>query len=123
LLLLAVSLCCGCGSKFADVTGKVTMAGLPVDMGTIQFVPADGQGPTGAEKIKEGQYAIRLRPGQYKVEIHGYRKTGERHHVNADPKSPIKDSVEEIVPERYNGATTLTREIKPGTQQEDFPLN
>ena len=122
LLLTAASVCCGCGSKFGDVTGKVTLAGLPVNMGTITFVPANGGGPTAAEKIKEGQYSIRILPGEYKVQISGFRKLGERH-VNGDPTSPIKDILEEIVPDRYNGATTLNREIKAGKQQEDFLLD
>jgi hypothetical protein len=123
LLLLALSLCCGCGSKFADITGKVTLAGTPVSKGTITFLPGDGHGPTVAEKISEGQFSVRIPPGQYKVQIYGFRKLGEQHANKSDPSSPMKDILEQIIPARYNTATTLTREIKPGQRQEDFLLD
>jgi hypothetical protein len=117
-----VAVCCGCSSKFADVNGKVTLAGKPISKGTISFTPADGRGPTAAEKITDGQFLIRLLPGRYKVEILGYRKVGERHANQSDPTSPMMDMTEQIVPERYNAATTLTQELKAGTQDITFPL-
>ncbi|MGA2258567.1 MAG: hypothetical protein ABSG53_28210, partial [Thermoguttaceae bacterium] len=97
--------------------------GLPINKGTITFVPADGRGPTAAEKIKEGQYSARVPPGLYKVQITGFRKVGEERANKGDPNSPMKDIVEPIVPDRYNVASTLTREIKPGRQEEDFLLD
>ena len=123
LLFLAASLCCGCNSKFTEVSGKVALAGLPVSRGMITFLPADAHGPTAAEKIKEGQYSVRIVPGRYKVQILGFRKVGEEHANKGDPGSPMKDILEQIVPERFNVASTLTCEIKPGKQQEDFLLD
>ncbi len=123
LLFLAASLCSGCGSRFAEVTGKVTLAGTPVNMGTITFLPEDGRGPTTAQKIKEGQFSVRILPGRYKVQISGFRKVGERHANKGAPDSPMVDILEQIVPDRYNAATTLTREIKPGQLEEDFLLD
>jgi len=123
VLLLAASLCCGCGSKFTEVTGKVALTGIPVSQGVITFMPAEGRGPTAAEKIKEGQYSVRILPGRYKVQIRGFRKVGEERANKGDPGSPMKDILEQVVPERFNVASTLTCEIKPGRQQEDFLLD
>jgi len=122
VLLLAELPCFGCGTKFSDVHGKVALLGTPIDKGTIAFVPAGGLGPTAAGRIKEGLYSVPVLPGQYKVRISGFRKVGE-HRASVDPNSPMKEISEEIVPPRYNTATTLIREIKPGEQEEDFELN
>ena len=119
---MAVVFCCGCGSNTNAVTGTVKLAGKPLEKGTISFQPADGDGPTAAEKIVNGQYAVRVRPGQYKVQILGYRKTGERHVNPGDPNSPMTDTLEQIVPERDNTATTLTCDVRRGNQEADFPL-
>jgi hypothetical protein len=40
LLLTATLFCCGCGAKFTAVTGKVSLGGKPLEMGTISFFPA-----------------------------------------------------------------------------------
>jgi hypothetical protein len=122
-LLLAAALCCGCGSHSSDVAGKVIWAGEPLSMGTISFQPADGHGPTAAAKITGGQFSVRLLRGKYKVQISGYRKVGEEPAIKSDPSSPTRDILQQIVPERYNAATVLVREIKQGQQQEDFLLD
>ena len=122
VLALAI-LCCGCGARYSDIEGKVAFAGKPVNIGTISFLPADGRGPTAAAKIVDGNYSVRVPPGNYKVQISGYRKAGQRHASEGDPNSPMMDILEPIVPERYNTASTLVREIKPGERQIDFLLD
>jgi hypothetical protein len=123
-LLAPAFLCCfGCGAGNSDVHGKVTFAGKPVNIGTISFLPAEGHGPTNAAKIIDGNYSIRVLRGNYTVQISGFRKVGERHASIGDPNSPMIDILEPIVPERYNSASTLVREIKPDTVQLDFPLD
>ncbi len=123
MLALAILCCCGCGARFSDIEGKVALAGKPVNIGTISFLPADGHGPTAAAKIIDGNYSMRVLPGNYKVQISGYRKAGQRHASDGDPKSPMMDILEPIVPERYNSASTLVREVKLGERQFDFLLD
>jgi hypothetical protein len=123
LLLFAVLLCTGCRSKDLEIKGKVTLAGKPINLGTISFQPAEGHGPTAAEKVADGQFSVRIMPGKYNVQITGFRKVGQQHANVSDPNSPMKDILEPIVPNRYNTASTLTREIKPGEQQVDFLLD
>jgi hypothetical protein len=121
-LLLTAALCCGCGSHTLEVAGNVTLAGKPLSRGTIKFEPAEGHGPTAAERITDGQFKVRIMPGKYKVQISGFRKVGEEHANKSDPNSPMKDILEQIVPAKYNTGSTLVREIKPGERQEDFAL-
>jgi hypothetical protein len=101
----------------------VALAGKPVNIGTISFLPADGRGPTSAAKVIDGNYSLWLLPGNYKVQIAGFRKVGQRHANTGDPISPLIDILEPIVPESYNTASTLVREIKPGARQLDFLLD
>jgi hypothetical protein len=123
VLLLTILCCCGCGARSSDIQGKVALAGQPINIGAISFLPADGHGPTSAAKIIDGQYSARVLPGNYKVQISGFRKAGQRHASEGDPNSPMMDILEPIVPERYNTASTLVREIKPGVRQLDFLLD
>ncbi len=124
LLLAPAILCCGgCGSRYSAIEGKVALAGKPINIGTISFLPADGHGPTAAAKIIDGKYSAQISAGNYKVQISGYRKTGQRHASEGDPKSPMMDILEPIVPEKYNTASTLVREVKPGERQLDFLLD
>jgi hypothetical protein len=122
-LFLALTLFCGCGgSPFSDVSGNVSFDGQPVNKGSISFLPADGRGPTAAAVIEQGRFSVRVLPGEFKVQICSYRKIGERHASEGDPASPIIDIDQQTLPDRFNTATTLTREIKAGRQQVDFPL-
>ncbi len=122
LLLAAAPLCCGCGANLTAVTGNVSLGGKPLEMGTISFFPADGHGTTATAKIRGGAFAANVPPGRYKVQILGFRKTGERHAVPSNSDSPIVDILEPIVPARYNAATTLACDVQSGQQKLDFPL-
>jgi hypothetical protein len=65
----------GCGEPAATVAGKVTYNGAPVEMGTISFRPADGNGQVYAARITDGAYAIPdATPGSRVVAIRGTKK-------------------------------------------------
>jgi hypothetical protein len=122
-LLPLVILCCGCEASYSDIQGKVELAGKPINIGTISFLPANGRGPTAAAKIVDGRYSLCILAGKYKVQIAGFRKTGQKHANEGDSSTPMVDILEPIVPERYNAATTLIRDIKSGQQNADFALD
>ena len=56
LVLMALALLTGCGTKRFPVTGDVSFDGKPVEEGTISFEPSDGNGPTTGGKIIGGKY-------------------------------------------------------------------
>ena len=120
--LLFAALAAGCsGDGLNAISGTVTLDGRPIENGTIEFLPADGQGPTAAAVIEGGQYEVRVAPGAKEVRIVGYRKTGERHVAPGDPSSPMIDIQEQIVPAKYNANSELRCEIGTGGRQ-DFAL-
>ena len=120
----------GCGGYGrASVQGAVTYDGTPVDTGGITFVPADGRADVkkASGVIKDGKYAIEgdsgLSPGQYKVEISWNKSTGAKGgSKDPDMQNPNLDT-KQVLPAKFNTATTLTAEVKSGSQTIDFPLS
>jgi hypothetical protein len=99
--------------------------------GSITFVPVDdrgqvasGRGPGGGDVINEkGNYTIKrgLRPGKYRVEIRSTR-TLDRKVPNPTIPPELVDEEVSVIPEEYNTRSSLVREVKPGSQVLDFPL-
>jgi hypothetical protein len=120
-LLLCLS---GCGRRdgLTEISGAVTYDGQPVKKGAISLLPADGQGPTAAAVIADGKYSVKVTPGKKQVKIEGFRVTGQKQYNPRDPKSPMVDVQEQILPERYNAKTELSREIASGAKTVDFAL-
>jgi len=83
LVWLSVLLSAGCGGpvdKHIPVTGKVTLAGQPLKVGTIVFMPDTAAGNGSSEEarglIRDGAYSLKVGeqkgalPGPYKVAIY-----------------------------------------------------
>lgn len=122
---LAACLCmAGCGSRngLMEIHGSVTYDGKPVQDGTVNFVPVNGNGPTAAAIVTDGRYSVRVAPGEKRVRIEAFRITGHRRHHPNDPTSRMIDIKEQILPERYNAKTELAREITFGVDTCDFDL-
>jgi hypothetical protein len=124
LAVLSVSLA-GCGGSAASATGTVTYDGTPIDDGTINFVPekSDGRKPVG-EKITNGKYEIPsgrgLAAGKYKVEITWTKAAGPRKGEKVDPD--VTSGSNQALPDKYNKQTTLTADVKAGSNEINFPL-
>lgn len=121
LLLLPLMIVCS-GDGLSAVSDIVALDDQPIENGTVEFLPADGQGPTAAAVIEDGRYQVRVAPGRKEVRIVGYRKTGERHVVPGDSSSPMMDIQEQIVPARYNTASELRCDIALGRGVHEFEL-
>ncbi|MCI0377385.1 MAG: hypothetical protein L0215_07255 [Gemmataceae bacterium] len=106
-------------------TGTVRLDNKLLAKGSIAFNPIDGTpGPGGGGVInKEGKYEIKqgLRPGKYQIVIRSTIET----------KRPVRDTVipseivpaeESVIPEQYNAKSILFREVRPGANVFDFPL-
>lgn len=132
--LVLVLMASGCGSstdvRLAPVAGKVTLDGKPVQQGYIQFMPNGGQGSPGGGKIQDGAYAISqqdgLLPGKYSVIITSFSEAEPaaqgRNPDDEYEEAPVTQA-RELIPEKYNIATTLVVEIKgSGKNEHDFAL-
>jgi hypothetical protein len=132
LLALALAGCNSPGDNLPRqrVSGTVTLDGKPLERGTILFQPVS-ELPTGiAVPISGGQYYIEkaqgLVPGSYKVKISSTPPpVPEPLTAEGTPPPPGKPTPppKDLMPERYNSLTILTREVKEGvTNTFDFPL-
>ena len=121
----------GCGNPRASVEGTVSLDGVPVDFGTIAFVPLETtQSPSAGGMVIKGAYKIDAErgplPGTFRVEISGQKKTGEKKRARDIPDFPPSDEfVEltvELLPEKFNKQSTLRATIKPGRNAINFDL-
>jgi len=129
---LAAAMSSGCSQSAADnlpreaVSGAVTLNGMAVDHGFIQFRqlgPGDGV-VTGGE-IKGGKYSIPRAdgpvPGGYRVIISSTENKGG---PPADEMPGVMAAAStELIPAQYNSSSKLDREIKAGGANTiDFDL-
>ena len=128
MLILFVA---GCGQSVV-VTGQVTYEGKPVEEGSINFLPEDGQGPTCGGAINDGRYqATCPKPGRKIAQIVGIKKinfalTSEemaRAAEQAEARGDRTGIVEraDVVPPNAQGNNTVV-ELTAGRQQLDFHL-
>ncbi len=122
-ILAAVSAngCRDAGGPRGSVEGKVTFDGTPVERGTISFLPTAGTvGPATYATIENGCYAVTAEnrgpvPGKQRVQIEAFRDLGKKHR-DGDPL------LEQVIPQKYNTASTLVVEIVQGRNTHDFDL-
>jgi hypothetical protein len=129
LAVLALGALSGCGDSPSrqEIAGEVTLKGVPVDDGVIQFAPLDGQGTGDGSRIVKGKYRIPkekgLSPGKYRVSI--YAGDGRSGAGNASPDSPYAGQRpgQERVPPEYNEKSDVVKEVtKAGPNQFDFNI-
>lgn len=121
-----LSLLPGCSSgtgdapKVASVQGIVTLDGQPLANATVAFYPEEGRaslGTTGENGKYTLVYSDSLKGalvGSHRVEI-TVGSTG-----GAEGRSAAS---QEILPDKYHRQTTLTAEVKSGSNQHDFELS
>ncbi len=114
------------GAKRASIKGKVTFDGAPVEGGIISFQGLDNsetQRKSGGP-IVNGEYEILEakgpNAGKYRVEILWPKPTGQK---SKDPDSGQEIDVKRnVIPDRYNSASTLAEEVKAGENVFNFDL-
>lgn len=123
--MAAVVLVCGCGRggiPRGGIEGKVSFDGTPVEQGTISFIPTEGtKGPATYATIANGRYAIAAKDhgpivGKHRVKIEAFRDMGQKHPEKGVPL------LEQVIPDKFNTATTLVVEITEGRNTRDFDL-
>jgi hypothetical protein len=111
----------GDGPKLYPVSGTVTFNGEPLKEGRIVYRMA-GAGSSGRSysgPITDGAYKLESEAGSAVVEVTAYREVpGKFDKSNGDPV-PLKEM---YIPPKYNRATTLKAEVKPGANADKFEL-
>ncbi len=121
-LLLALLALAGCGGgSMAEVSGTVTLDGKPIELGAIQFFPADGKSVTTGGAIKDGRYSVQVPIGIKKVSLMATKVVGKAK-LYATADSPEVPRTQEMLPAKYNEHTELRLDVKPGTNRKDFEL-
>ena len=112
----------GCGRR-ASVQGTVTFDGTPIDNGSITFVPESSGGQKASAQIKDGKYSIESErgpsPGKYKVEVTWMKVPPAK--KGADPDVQQGEG-KQMLPDKFNTATTLTADISSGSNTVNFDL-
>jgi len=116
---------CGDDSKTGTVSGKVTVNGeIPMDGSSINFVSSDGKSSSAGDTLKQGKYSTTVPIGTVKVEIRVPRpQTRAKPGPKSDGPGPGAGGfIEESLPAEYNDKTTLTLEVKPGSNEKNWDI-
>jgi hypothetical protein len=103
----------GCGEtgpELAPVTGRITLDGKPLQSASVTFQPDDMKPPSFGGTDADGRYELMRKRGIVGALVgqHTVRITVSRA-VVANPRR---------IPERYNSASDLRREVKAGENNE-----
>ena len=123
-LVAAFSCVLGCSKQDPNrgqVTGLVEVDGQPAAEGAIAFTPIDGNSVASGGEIVNGRYTVAANIGPSKVAIRVPKTVGERKLYDT-PDSPVRPIQEESLPAQYNDETTLTYDVKPGPNEQNFSL-
>jgi hypothetical protein len=118
-LALAVSAGCSDGPQRMPVKGTVSLDGQPLATGNLLMTPLK-KGPVAGCDIKDGSFEMPSDrgpgPGEYRIEITAYRPTGQK--VYDSDLNVSTETLEPIVPARYNTASELTATVSAETENE-----
>jgi hypothetical protein len=124
------ALLAGCGgSKYSGdkrypLAGEVTFDGQPVDLGSISFIPAGGEGRGSGGVIQDGKYDVPeekgATAGNYRVEIHWLKRTGRR--LRDPDTGEMYDERREALPDKLHAKSEVTVEVPLPENRYDFNL-
>jgi hypothetical protein len=131
LACLAVACVSGCGS-FCTVSGEATYDGQPIEDGMVNFLPADGKGPSAGGPIRQGRYSVAgLQPGPKIVQVRAVKQVNfarsqqEMEEMAAAARARgdttgIIERADIIPPDAVGNNATL--DVKPGPQTHHLVL-
>lgn len=122
-LILAFVVIAGCGGSeedLAPVEGTVTLNGKPLPNARVEFDPEHGSTSEG-ETRGDGHYELMFAPDQPGaiVGTHKVRIYTRRMYTDPDGKEHEEP---EILPPEYNFKTKLVKEVTPGENNINLPL-
>jgi hypothetical protein len=107
---------CGDGEPKAEVSGTVTLDGVPIENGSIQFYPTGKTGQTAGGGIEKGIYKVEASPGEMTVTLNATKVVGKFKAYDT-PESPFLDKVVEVIPPDYNSLSKIKVTLKPGKNE------
>jgi hypothetical protein len=114
----------GC-SGGPSASGTVSFNGASVDNGTIIFSPEGNTKEKASAKIVDGKFTIPsqtgLSTGKNRVEIYWNQKTGKQVGTPGDTTLMMDETVQ-VIPNQFNTGSTLTEEVKSGSNTFTFDL-
>jgi hypothetical protein len=136
ILFLILATVIGCGkdkTKFANVKGKVTYNGSPIEKGFITF-SIEGQPPS-SMKIVDGEFNGQAMVGSNKVSVSARKKSATAPVLSEHAQSQIKGyqqykredagsvdtdaaSMVEYIPAEWGAQSTERRTVESGTTNE-----
>lgn len=130
ICLLMVLSAFGCKQSRPNLSGTITLDGVPIDKGVIQFIPDQANAvvvPTGAA-ISNGKFAIPADPGipegRYTVRISAPdTKNAPKLSLASGAAIPPPIKSPERIPAEWNKDSTHTIEIKKGKNVQDFSVS
>ena len=127
LLALIAGVGCSGGSDTGTVIGTVTVDGnVPAEGSSIDFISTGGGASTAGGLIEQGKYSVKVPVGATKVEIRIPRPQGGAARVapKGGPGSEkgVGGPIEESLPPEYNEKSTLTFEVKSGTNEKNWDV-
>ena len=135
IAVVSTTLLFGCGQSGPprfEVSGTITVDGIPVPSGTIGFLPDGVDGPAAGGQITDGSYKIKASQGPtkgpHKVEIRGFRESGKPvatgiGGTTVGPSAVANtEKIEMYVPDKFNSKTTLKYDVEAGKNQKNFEL-
>ncbi len=128
LLALIAGVGCSGGPDTGTVTGTVSVDGkIPAEGSSINFISTGGGASTAGGLIEQGKYSVKVPVGATKVEIRIPRPQGGAVKAAAPKAGPgsekgVGGPIEESLPPEYNEKSTLTFEVKSGTNEKNWDV-
>lgn len=126
LAALAVAIVAGCAPSDPRlaVSGTVKFKGQLLDQGRIEFHPPGNKGTMSGAVIQNGRYEIPrdkgLAPATYEVRVYSYDEKGaQAGSIPGEPGLGFKERISK----KYNAASTLKADVKPGNTKFDFSVD
>ena len=118
LMLMSALGCGGAGEDLESVGGSVSFDGQPLVDGRILFVPPQSTAAPVMAPIEDGQFALQIPSGAYRVEIDASRVDPDQEGLDGLP------AYVSYIPPRYNQQSELTAAITAdGSNQLTFELH
>lgn len=123
MILMVVS-GCNQSSQVSQVSGRVTLDGTPIGVGTIVYAPSSGGKPATGSIESDGSYSVNtsrepgLAPGKYQVAVSIREMPKNVKRSDHPPPGKL------LIPEKYEQATTsgLQFEVVPGANEIEVAL-
>ena len=129
IYMLAFVVGCGPGNPLGRkaVSGKITLNGVPLKSGNIEFAPQAADGVGSGATITDGVYSIvtdkGLPEGKYTVRIFAAKPRGAESQANLPPGPRTTPAGVDLIPPEYNTRSRQVAEVTAdGSNEFDFDI-